>query len=100
MQTSAQVLWKKYHITPEEWEGIYEAQGEACAGCGYVPKDGGRRLSVDHDHKTKHVRGLLCWRCNTVLGWARDNPKTLKRLADYLEMAQRNEENVPDTVVG
>lgn len=28
-----------------------------------------RPMTRDHDHHTKHIRGLLCQRCNTRLGW-------------------------------
>ncbi len=78
-------LRSRYGIEAAEYDRRLAEQGGACAGCGYVPPSGGRRLAVDHDHVTGVVRGLLCWRCNTVLGWARDNPRTLRRLADYLE---------------
>jgi ribosomal protein L32 len=26
-------------------------------------------LAADHDHKTNHFRGLLCYSCNTKLSW-------------------------------
>lgn len=81
-------LQKRYGIAVSEYEKLYAEQGGACAGCGYQPKPGGRRLAVDHDHKTGAVRGLLCWRCNTLLGWAKDSPRTLRRLADYLERTE------------
>jgi len=45
-----------------------------------------RRLSVDHDHETGKVRGLLCRRCNGLLGLAYDNPQTLRSAAKYLEL--------------
>ena|ERR1035437_2468855 len=40
---------------------------------------------ADHDHTTKIFRGLICRRCNTVLGLICDSPATLRRLAEYLE---------------
>jgi len=59
-------------------------------------KINGLKSEVDHDHsQTKedewgqpnlhYVRGLLCGKCNTLLGKLRDNRQTLQRLADYLK---------------
>jgi len=42
-------------------------------------------MQVDHCHNTGKVRGLLCADCNSVLSRAKDNPKTLRGAADYLE---------------
>lgn len=54
----------------------------------------GLKSEVDHDHSQKleefeqpnlnYVRGLLCAKCNNLLGKLRDNKETLQRLADYL----------------
>lgn len=44
-----------------------------------------RLLSVDHDHTTKAVRGLLCANCNMAIGYACDDPTVLKRAIAYLE---------------
>lgn len=43
------------------------------------------RICLDHDHKTLKFRGWLCEPCNTALGRVRDNPETLRKLAEYLE---------------
>jgi hypothetical protein len=52
-------------ITDDAYTALLEAQGGHCALCPATPKT--RRLSVDHDHKTGAVRGLLCHRCNRAL---------------------------------
>lgn len=44
-----------------------------------------KRICFDHCHKTGKFRGWLCGNCNSALGMARDNPDTLRKLADYLE---------------
>ena len=64
---------------------LARSQGNSCAICGAKPK--GRRLAVDHDHKTGKIRGLLCMPCNTALGKFRDDPKLLRKAIKYLEKA-------------
>ena len=38
----------------------------------------------NHCHKTKKVRGLLCNRCNTLLGLIEDNPVFIQNVTNYL----------------
>ena len=61
-------LKKLYGITAEEYDAMLESQGNVCAIC-KKPQPTKRRLSVDHDHETGKVRGLLCTTCNLVLGY-------------------------------
>ncbi|AEK07424.1 EndoVII [Mycobacterium phage Rockstar] len=74
-----------YNITADEYWAIYEFQGGKCYGCRRA--NGKRkRLSVDHDHETGIVRGLLCTACNrNVLGHLRDDPEAFQRFIDYLD---------------
>lgn len=71
--------------TPEMYDDLFQAQQGVCAICGYPPEMLGKRLSVDHDHKTKKVRGLLCKACNLGLGSFRDDKRRLLRAVTYLE---------------
>lgn len=74
-----------YGITGEEYWAIYEAQGGVCFICQRA-RGTVKRLSVDHDHKTGEVRGLLCSPCNRdVIGHLRDDVLALARAIDYLE---------------
>jgi hypothetical protein len=73
-----------YGITDEEYWAIYEFQGGRCYICQRA-NGTKKRLSVDHDHKTGIVRGLLCTMCNKyTLGWARDCIEFFKRAIEYL----------------
>ena len=56
-----------YGITPEQYDEMLAAQGGVCASCGGQQRVG-RPLCVDHCHKTKRVRGLLCDACNVCAG--------------------------------
>lgn len=43
------------------------------------------RLSVDHDHETGEVRGLLCTKCNIALGHMQDSIEILESAIIYLK---------------
>ena len=75
-------LLSRYGLTVEQYEVMYEAQARGCAICGEPPQR--QRLSIDHDHSTGEVRGLLCERCNSVLGRVKDDPMVLVSAASYL----------------
>lgn len=73
-----------YGITAAEYWAIFEAQGKKCYICGRATGRS-KRLSVDHDHKTGQVRGLLCTPCNRdVLGHLRDDVNAFRRGIEYL----------------
>ena len=75
-------ILKKFGLTFELYAEMEKKQKGRCAICGGRP--GKRRLHIDHDHKTKKVRGLLCTRCNVGLGMFRDNIKLMEKGAKYL----------------
>ncbi|RUT24076.1 hypothetical protein C0V97_12350 [Asaia sp. W19] len=74
---------RRYGLTIPDYHQKLKAQHYGCAICGQSDF-GGLRLSIDHDHQTGAVRGLLCSRCNVGLGHFSDNPEVLIKAADYL----------------
>jgi hypothetical protein len=87
-------LKKKYGITLVQYEALVAACGNKCAICKRGPSGVGRAgiLYVDHDHATGEMRGLLCAKCNIMLGGSRDVPETLEAGAAYLrQYAARKE---------
>ena len=45
----------------------------------------GCRPNIDHCHATGRVRGIICNKCNLLLGHADDSPEVLRMCAVYLE---------------
>ncbi len=81
---------RKYNLTSEQFAQLHVRQADLCAICSQ-PETNKRAsvLSVDHDHATGFVRGLLCSHCNHAIGKLRDSPELLERAADYLRAAAR-----------
>jgi hypothetical protein len=81
--------WKKRNRDKAQamqirWKYGVTAKPDVCDVCG-LPNANGKKVSVDHDHKTGKVRGFLCHGCNIAIGMVKDDPDRLRRLADYLE---------------
>ena len=75
-----------YGLTLKAYNELLEAQNFGCKICKAVVTDSIRsNLSVDHNHKTNHVRGLLCGNCNRLLGYAKENQTILLRAIQYLK---------------
>jgi hypothetical protein len=70
-----------YGITLEQRNEMIEAQDNKCLIC----SDELNVPHVDHCHETKHVRGILCARCNMGLGYFKDDPQRLASAITYLE---------------
>lgn len=74
-------------LDEEDYDMWVALQNGLCAIC-CEPETGGRRLAVDHCHKTGHVRGLLCRACNLGLGAFRDSTERLAVAMQYLGEAE------------
>lgn len=74
---------KRYGVTLAEYDALLAAQDGVCAickkKCSKHPN-----LSIDHDHATGKVRGLLCSACNIGIGSLREDPMIAQAAADYL----------------
>jgi len=75
-------LRKKFNMTLEEYELLLEKQNGVCALCGNPPV--GRHLSVDHNHITGKIRGLLCVRCNQMISVFDDFNIGFEKIGNYL----------------
>jgi hypothetical protein len=79
-------------LTVEQFEHKLESQSGRCLICGSLEYSSGKSsLCVDHDHKTKLFRGLICDRCNRGLGLLGDSEVLLLRALRYLQAADSME---------
>ena len=67
-------ILRTYGISQEQHDQMMEEQHYLCALCGaeltqeVVP-------SIDHSHETDTIRGIVCRKCNLMLGLAEDDPE-------------------------
>jgi hypothetical protein len=82
-----------YGITADQYDAMAAAQDNRCAICRTDTPGGKGRWHVDHDHACCDsrrscggcIRGLLCLRCNSGLGFLRDDAGLLRAALTYLE---------------
>lgn len=79
-----------YKLSEKEYYALLFSQNEVCAIC-KKPEVGKsnngvevKKLSIDHNHTTGKVRGLLCHKCNVTVGFIKESPELAIALANYL----------------
>ena len=78
-----------YGISLEDYKNLLKQQEGACDICHRKLTIKNRnipllRATVDHNHKTGVVRGILCETCNMALGLFQDSVRVLQYAIDYL----------------
>jgi len=78
-------MWKGGNTKLRKLEKLAgKKKPEQCEICGAFGK-----ICYDHDHKTGKFRGWICYRCNVILGFAKDSPDLLNALIEYLKNNER-----------
>lgn len=68
-----------YGLTVEEYNIMYTSQNGNCVICGKHKK-----LEIEHNHQTGKVRGLVCHKCNVVIGMCEEDITILQNVIKYL----------------
>ena len=82
--------WLKagYGISLDQYDKMFQEQNGVCAICGKketsINQYGVKRLAVDHDHKTGKIRGLLCFKCNVIIGHLGEDWVLTKKITEYI----------------
>lgn len=82
-------------ITKKQWIKMFDDQGRVCAICKTDNAGNPKGWQLDHCHKTKVIRFILCTHCNRGLGGFKDNPILLRMAADMLEAFNRSRQVDP-----
>lgn len=76
-----------YGLTPQEYADTLQRQDNSCAICreriGVKPRDS----HIDHCHESGKIRGILCNKCNLIVGWWEGftrNPDFRDKIISYL----------------
>jgi len=75
-----EVFRLRYGLTLEQYDRLLLEQGSKCLICGRKTK----KMCVDHCHRTKKIRGILCHKCNVGIGMLDDSPLRVSRALAYL----------------
>lgn len=75
---------RTFGISLDQYNYMLSKQDNKCAIC-FGKNHNNKKLAIDHDHITGKVRGLLCSRCNTVIGLAKDSGDLLRKIINYIE---------------
>lgn len=81
-------------LAEAEREKLSVKQGAKCAICEKLESSFKMRLSVDHNHKTGQVRGLLCYRCNKFIV-GRHTLESALKVVKYLEIEREAPKEKP-----
>lgn len=80
---------KRYGISVETYRKMFESHNSLCAVCGKPETIKNKVLSVDHNHTTGQIRGLLCGHCNRAIGYLREDLSLLPKIEKYLSYYAR-----------
>jgi hypothetical protein len=72
-------------LTEHEFNVMFASQGYCCAICGSKYPGHIKGWNIDHCHKSKKVRFILCAHCNRGLGAFKDNSANLRKAAELLD---------------
>jgi len=81
------------------YKSVYKVNADSVPKQGYctICQRYNVKLVVDHCHTEGHVRGLICYTCNTLLGHV-ENKSKMERVSMYLEGTLQDEKALKPNV--
>ncbi len=86
IQYKENIKYQRYGITLKEFNSQLEKQNNTCCIC---KKEFNKKLypCIDHIEGTLNIRGILCHKCNSFIGYANHDINILLESIKYLEKA-------------
>ncbi len=79
---------RRFGMTIADYDLMYVIQDGRCAMCGRQDNYDRQHFDIDHDHYSGKARGLLCNKCNRLVGLGENmclvNENLLKQVEKYL----------------
>ncbi len=73
-------IYLKKHYLQKRLDGLTEIK---CDSCKKILTE--KKMIIDHSHSSGEIRGILCQRCNIMIGLSGDDPAILERAINYLK---------------
>jgi hypothetical protein len=91
--------WKNRNIvnvdgspfTIVDYDRLYQIQQGRCVICKKHSTEFTRHFHVDHNHKTGEIRGLLCYHCNSAVGYY-ENKELNRKIEQFLKKEDNTDE--------
>ena len=74
---------KLYGLSAKDYKEMLKEQKHVCKVC-----ENDCKLYVDHCHMSGKVRGLICQKCNSGIGFLGDSYDNVKRALEYLDSSR------------
>jgi len=74
-------LWDRFKITLQQFKDMIASQNNLCGICGKILNE----PCIDHNHKTKKIRGLLCRKCNGGIGGLNDDVHLIIKALEWVK---------------
>ena len=81
-------IMRKYRLSLDDIKKMFDNQNGKCKICDIKYENASKHsgLYIDHCHKSNKIRGLLCSKCNRLLGVWDDNIEILQSAINYLKI--------------
>jgi len=73
---------RRFGLSRDQYQAMLQEQNGRCAVCEEPLSQG---WVIDHCHMTMKVRGLVHPKCNSLLGFANEDPRRLEMAIAYLK---------------